>query len=229
MADAPPAGERGGFDRGFGGRGGRGDRGRGDRGRGDRGRGRGRGRGRKDDGEEKWVPVTKLGRLVQQVKLRAELCTQQSAWAHSSGTHQWYKWHSSTCSRGASDGRCIMQLEAARGVQHPARLYQRQRAHISAAPQHGRWLPSVYTLQHVMVPALPGGRARSLPAAPCQLAAPQLGNPARSKLKGRREPVAASGGPARRWLATWKTNISTVILYKLGCTRVRQQVATKHG
>jgi hypothetical protein len=61
MADAPPAGERGGFDRGFGGRG----RGRGDRG--DRGRGRGRGRGRKDDGEEKWVPVTKLGRLVQQV------------------------------------------------------------------------------------------------------------------------------------------------------------------
>lgn len=61
MADAPPApaGERGGFDRGFGGRG---------RGRGDRGRGRGRGRGRKDEGEEKWVPVTKLGRLVQQVK-----------------------------------------------------------------------------------------------------------------------------------------------------------------
>ena len=64
MADAPPAGERGGFERGFGGRG----RGRGDRGRGDRGRGRGRGRGRKDDGEEKWVPVTKLGRLVQQVR-----------------------------------------------------------------------------------------------------------------------------------------------------------------
>lgn len=60
MADAPPAGERGGFDRGFGGRG---------RGRGDRGRGRGRGRGRKDDGEEKWVPATKLGRLVQQVLL----------------------------------------------------------------------------------------------------------------------------------------------------------------
>ena len=44
----------------------RGDRGRGDRG--DRGRGRGprRPRGKKDD-EEKWVPCTKLGRLVQQV------------------------------------------------------------------------------------------------------------------------------------------------------------------
>ena len=41
---------------------------RGDRGRGDRGRGRGprRPRGKKDD-EEKWVPCTKLGRLVQQV------------------------------------------------------------------------------------------------------------------------------------------------------------------
>lgn len=57
MADAPPAGERGGFGRGFGGRG---------RGRGGE-RGRGRGRGRRDEGEEKWVPVTKLGRLVQQV------------------------------------------------------------------------------------------------------------------------------------------------------------------
>jgi len=55
MAEAPA---RGGFGRGFG------DRGRGDRGRGDRGRGRGR--GRKDE-EEKWVPCTKLGRLVQQV------------------------------------------------------------------------------------------------------------------------------------------------------------------
>ncbi len=62
--------DRGGFDRGFGGRGG--DRGgRGDRGdRGDRGRGRGRGRPRaRKDEEEKWVPCTKLGRLVQQVKL----------------------------------------------------------------------------------------------------------------------------------------------------------------
>ena len=48
-------GERGSFGRGFGGRG-------------DRGRGRGarRARGKKED-EEKWVPCTKLGRLVQQV------------------------------------------------------------------------------------------------------------------------------------------------------------------
>jgi small subunit ribosomal protein S2e len=54
-------GDRGGFGRGFG----RGDRGD----RGDRGRGRrGRPRGRKDE-EEKWVPVTKLGRLVQQASL----------------------------------------------------------------------------------------------------------------------------------------------------------------
>jgi len=52
---------RGGFGRGFG------DRGRG--GRGDRGRGRGR-RGRKDE-EEKWVPCTKLGRLVQQGKIKS--------------------------------------------------------------------------------------------------------------------------------------------------------------
>lgn len=58
---------RGGFGRGFGGRG---DRGRGDRGRGRGGRG-GR-RGRKDE-EEKWVPCTKLGRLVQQVGLVAIL------------------------------------------------------------------------------------------------------------------------------------------------------------
>eukprot|EP00798_Chlamydomonas_sp_ICE-L_P011919 gene11919-15021_t len=58
---------RGGFQRGFG-------RGDGDRGRGrggDRGRGgRGRGRGRKDE-EEKWVPATKLGRLVQQGKIKS--------------------------------------------------------------------------------------------------------------------------------------------------------------
>ncbi|KAF5839439.1 ribosoaml protein S2 [Dunaliella salina] len=59
MAEAPA---RGGFGRGFG------DRGRGDRGRGDRGRGRGR--GRKDE-EEKWVPCTKLGRLVQQGKIKS--------------------------------------------------------------------------------------------------------------------------------------------------------------
>uniref|UniRef100_A0A061RGC7 Small ribosomal subunit protein uS5 n=1 Tax=Tetraselmis sp. GSL018 TaxID=582737 RepID=A0A061RGC7_9CHLO len=56
MADS--AGGRGGFGRGFGGRG-----------RGDRGRGRGRGRGQKE--EEKWVPCTKLGRLVQQGKIKS--------------------------------------------------------------------------------------------------------------------------------------------------------------
>ena len=50
--------ERGGFGGGFGGR----------RGRGDRGRGRRGGRGRKDEKSE-WVPLTKLGRLVQQVPL----------------------------------------------------------------------------------------------------------------------------------------------------------------
>ncbi|PIA48434.1 hypothetical protein AQUCO_01400788v1 [Aquilegia coerulea] len=56
-AGAPSGGDRGGFGRGFGG--GRGDRG------GDRGRGRGgrRGGGRREE-ESKWVPVTKLGRLV---------------------------------------------------------------------------------------------------------------------------------------------------------------------
>ncbi|KAK9820893.1 hypothetical protein WJX74_002980 [Apatococcus lobatus] len=62
-------GDRGGFDRGFGGRGG--DRGgRGDRGDRGRGRGRGRPRARKDE-EEKWVPCTKLGRLVQQGKIKS--------------------------------------------------------------------------------------------------------------------------------------------------------------
>jgi len=50
--------DRGGFSRGFG------DRGRG------RGRGRGRPRGRKDE-EDVWVPVTKLGRLVQQGKIKS--------------------------------------------------------------------------------------------------------------------------------------------------------------
>ena len=54
---------RGGFSRGFGDRGGRG------RGRDDRGRGRGPRRARGKDEEEKWVPCTKLGRLVQQVGL----------------------------------------------------------------------------------------------------------------------------------------------------------------
>mmetsp|Transcript_22230 Transcript_22230/g.46611 ORF Transcript_22230/g.46611 Transcript_22230/m.46611 type:complete len:260 (-) Transcript_22230:88-867(-) len=60
MADAPkPEGGRGGFGRGFG------DRGRG-RGRG----GRGRGRGKRDD-EDRWVPCTKLGRLVQSGKIKS--------------------------------------------------------------------------------------------------------------------------------------------------------------
>ena len=56
--------ERGGgersFGRGFGGRGGRGDR----------GRGRRRAGGRREE-EEKWVPVTKLGRLVKEGKIRS--------------------------------------------------------------------------------------------------------------------------------------------------------------
>merc|ERR1719383_1255845 len=56
MADAAPA-DRGGFRGGFGGRG-----------RGGRG-GRGRGRGGKEDKE--WVPVTKLGRLVQDKKIKS--------------------------------------------------------------------------------------------------------------------------------------------------------------
>jgi len=69
MADAAPQGtdgpaREGGFRGGFGGRG----RGRG-RGRGDRGRGRGRGRGGKEDKE--WVPVTKLGRLVKDGKIKS--------------------------------------------------------------------------------------------------------------------------------------------------------------
>merc|ERR1711872_756345 len=58
MADAAPA-DRGGFRGGFGGRG---------RG-GDRGRGRGRGRGGKE--EKEWVPVTKLGRLVKEGKIKS--------------------------------------------------------------------------------------------------------------------------------------------------------------
>jgi len=63
MADAPPAGAggRGGFRGGFGGRGGRGGR----------GRGRGRGRGGGKDSEKEWVPVTKLGRLVRDGKIRS--------------------------------------------------------------------------------------------------------------------------------------------------------------
>lgn len=59
---AERGGERGGFGRGFG-RGGRGDRGRGDR--------RGPRRGPRREEEEKWVPVTKLGRLVKEGKIRS--------------------------------------------------------------------------------------------------------------------------------------------------------------
>jgi small subunit ribosomal protein S2e len=52
-------------------RGGFGGRGRGgDRGRGGRGRGRGRGRGGDKDKDE-WVPVTKLGRLVKDKKIKS--------------------------------------------------------------------------------------------------------------------------------------------------------------
>merc|ERR550539_1727307 len=58
MADAAPAGGRGGFRGGFG----SGDSGR--------GRGRGRGRGNKD-GDKEWMPVTKLGRLVKDMKIKA--------------------------------------------------------------------------------------------------------------------------------------------------------------
>jgi len=67
MADAAPAGGRGGFRGGFGGGG--------DRGRGGRGRGRGRGRGGRGgggkDGDKEWVPVTKLGRLVRDGKIKS--------------------------------------------------------------------------------------------------------------------------------------------------------------
>merc|ERR1712043_83297 len=61
MADAAPA-DRGGFRGGFGGRG----RGRGRGGRGGRGRGRGRGKE-----EKEWVPITKLGRLVKDGKIKS--------------------------------------------------------------------------------------------------------------------------------------------------------------
>ena len=62
MADAAPAGGRG-----RGGFGGRGSGGRGGRGR---GRGGPRGRGRGKEGEKEWIPVTKLGRLVRDGKIR---------------------------------------------------------------------------------------------------------------------------------------------------------------
>ncbi|XP_022966425.1 40S ribosomal protein S2-4-like [Cucurbita maxima] len=52
-------GDRGGFGRGFGGRGRGGDR------------GRGRRRAGRRDEEEKWVPVTKLGRLVKEGKIQS--------------------------------------------------------------------------------------------------------------------------------------------------------------
>ncbi|KAK6159024.1 hypothetical protein DH2020_006338 [Rehmannia glutinosa] len=55
-------GDRGGFGRGFGGRGRGGDRG---------GRGRGGRRPRRETEEEKWVPVTKLGRLVRDGKIKS--------------------------------------------------------------------------------------------------------------------------------------------------------------
>merc|ERR1712121_415492 len=67
MADAAPAGDRDGFRGGFGDRG-RGGRGRG---RGDRGRGRGRGRGGRGKEEKDWIPVTKLGRLVKDGKIKS--------------------------------------------------------------------------------------------------------------------------------------------------------------
>merc|ERR1712215_586751 len=65
MADAAPAGDPGGF------RGGFGDRGRGGRGRGRGDRGRGRGRGGRGKEEKDWIPVTKLGRLVKDGKIKS--------------------------------------------------------------------------------------------------------------------------------------------------------------
>ncbi|CAA0837367.1 40S ribosomal protein S2-3 [Striga hermonthica] len=62
MSDTQRGGERGGFRGGFGGGRGRG----GDRG----GRGRPR-RARRDNEEQKWVPVTKLGRLVQAGRIKS--------------------------------------------------------------------------------------------------------------------------------------------------------------
>merc|ERR1712123_516677 len=69
MADAAPAGGRGGFRGGFGDRGRGGDRGGRGRGRGDRGRGRGRGGRGKE--EKEWIPVTKLGRLAKDGKIKS--------------------------------------------------------------------------------------------------------------------------------------------------------------
>merc|ERR1711892_1656393 len=64
-----PSGDRGGFRGGFGDRGRGGDRGGRGRGRGDRGRGRGRGGRGKE--EKEWIPVTKLGRLVKDGKIKS--------------------------------------------------------------------------------------------------------------------------------------------------------------
>lgn len=63
MAERGGGGDRGGFGRGFGGRGG----GRG----GDRGGRGGRRRNPRREEEEKWVPVTKLGRLVKDGKIKS--------------------------------------------------------------------------------------------------------------------------------------------------------------
>ncbi|CAB4299192.1 unnamed protein product [Prunus armeniaca] len=59
MAERPAERGRGGFGRGFGGRGG------------DRGRGGGHRRPGRREEEEKWVPVTKLGRLVKEGKIKS--------------------------------------------------------------------------------------------------------------------------------------------------------------
>lgn len=69
MADSAPAEKRGGFRGGFGSRGGRGGRGGRGRGRGGRG-GAGAGSGGKDESKG-WVPVTKLGRLVKDGKIKS--------------------------------------------------------------------------------------------------------------------------------------------------------------
>ena len=80
--------DRGGFSRGFG-------RGRGD---GERGRGRGGDRGRgprrapKKDEDQPWVPTTKLGRLVQQVRgggsWEERAVRQGKVWLWGKGAHK---------------------------------------------------------------------------------------------------------------------------------------------
>jgi small subunit ribosomal protein S2e len=72
MADQAPADkkERGGFRGGFGGRGGRGGRGRGRGGRGGRGAPGGAPGGKKEE-KGGWTPVTKLGRLVKDGKIKS--------------------------------------------------------------------------------------------------------------------------------------------------------------